>query len=93
MHENPQLISEITLHALNGTPLADETVRQMVIATTHAIAERQGIKISRIRAEPDRVTIQVIGEEIIALGLVAELRQLTNNWYQHQYGTENLWGF
>ncbi len=92
MNEDAPVISEITLHALTGTPLFDEQVRQMVIATARAIAERQGIRIAKIDAASDQITIQVCGEEIIAVGLVTELRQLTNNWYRHQFGVESLWG-
>ena len=92
MPEEPILISEITLHALIGTPLLNDRVRQMVVATAHAIAERQGVTIARINTQPDELTIQVYGEEIIALGLITELRQLTNNWYQHQFDADTLWG-
>ncbi len=93
MTQNPEdIIAEITLQALVGNPLDDDKIRKMVIATAHAIAERQGIKIIRITTTPNQITIQASGAEIIALGLVTELRQLTNNWYQHQYHAQNLWG-
>jgi len=85
-------VSEVTLHALEGTPLQHEPIREMVIATARAIAERQGVNLINIKADDASVTIQVEGEEIIAIGLIAELRRLTTNWYNHKFGVDSLWG-
>ena len=85
-------VSEVTLHALEGTPLQHETIREMVIATARAIAERQGVNLIKIEAVDASITVQVEGEEIIAIGLVAELRRLTTSWYNHKFGINSLWG-
>jgi len=85
-------VSEVTLHALEGTPLQHDAIREMVIATARAIAERQGVNLIKIVADDASVTVQVEGEEIIAIGLVAELRRLTTNWYHHKFGVDSLWG-
>jgi len=90
--EQPIPISEVTLHALEGTPLKHDAIREMVLATAHAIAERQGVNLINIKADDASVTVQVEGEEIIAIGLVAELRRLTSNWYCHKFGVDSLWG-
>lgn len=85
-------VSEVTLHALEGTPLQHEAIRRMVIATAEAVAERQGVRIFHIDTSASRITIQVVGEEIVAVGLIAELRRLTTNWYEHKFGVGTLWG-
>ncbi len=90
--KSPRPIAEITLHALEGTPLQHDPIREMVCATAHAIAERQGVEIVAIQTDSRSITIQVVGEEIVAVGLIAELRRLTSNWYKHKFGVETLWG-
>lgn len=82
----------ITLRALEGTPLQHENIRNMVVATAHAIAERQGVRVIDISAWDDRVTVMLQAERIVAVGFAAELRRLTTSWYRHKFGVENLWG-
>jgi lysozyme family protein len=82
----------VTLRALEGKPLADESVRSMVQATAHAIAERQGVKVLALRAEADHITVSLNVGQIEAIGFAAELRRLTNNWYAHKSGQPTLWG-
>lgn len=84
--------SKVTLSALEGEPLKHERIREMVIATAHAIAERQGIRILEIGATADSVAAALDAGHIEALGFAAELRRLTNNWYRHKFGVESLWG-
>ncbi len=90
--DQPIPVSEVTLHALEGTPLQHDAIREMVLATAQAIAERQGVNLIHLQADDTSVTVQVEGEEIIAIGLVAELRRLTSNWYCHKFGVDSLWG-
>jgi len=87
-----QRSTEITLRALAGRPLADQRVREMVIATAQAIAERQGISVAELRAEPDRITVFLNAGRIEAIGFAAELRRLTTRWYTQKYGERTLWG-
>lgn len=82
----------ITLRALRGEPLSDPAVRDMVVAAAHALAERTGITILDLRAEPDRVTITLEALRVVALGFAAELRRSTTAWYTRKYDVGTLWG-
>lgn len=82
----------VTLRALEGQPLEHERTREMVVATAHAIAERQGLKVIDIQTQPDRITIAINAGRFPALGFAAELRRLTTRWYTQKYGERTLWG-
>lgn len=84
--------STITLRALSGEPLRDGTVRDMVIATAHAIAERQGIRVVKLDAAFDAITATLEADRVASLGFAAELRRLTGNWYRHKFDGATLWG-
>jgi len=83
--------STITLRALEGTPLEDETAARMVAATANAIAERNGVRLLRLRVGIDHVTATIEGDRLTSIGFAAELRRLTNQWYEHKIGC-SLWG-
>ncbi len=87
-----QAATTVTLRALEGRPLQDEPIRDMVQATAHAIAERQGVKVLAMRAEADHITVTLDVGRIQAIGFAAELRRLTTNWYTHKFGGSTLWG-
>lgn len=82
----------VTLRALEGEPLRDERVREMVIASAHALAERNGVAIADLRAEDDRITVTVLAERLVAMGFAAELRRITTSWYTSKYHLPTLWG-
>lgn len=82
----------ITLRARLGSPLADPRVRDTVRAAAEAIAERTGVALGAIDTEPDRITIEVHGGRIEAVGLAAELRRVTNAWFRGRRPGESLWG-
>ena len=84
--------SQITLRALEGRPLENQQVRNMVIATAAAIAERQGVNLLAIKPEADRVTVTLDVGQLEILGFAAELRRLTTRWYTQKYGAATLWG-
>jgi hypothetical protein len=84
-------VSTLRLRALEGTPLEDERVRAMVLATARAIAERSGVALRRLEATPDCVTLTVELDRLGALGLVAELRNVTNAWYEGKFHSGPLW--
>ena len=92
MPERGDKLTTITLRALEGTPLAHERIREMVIATARAIAERQGIEVRQVRADDDSVTAVLVAGRIESFGFAAELRRLTTNWYAHKFGVPELWG-
>lgn len=89
---NEQRGASVTLRALEGEPLRDDQVRTMVQATAHAIAERQGVPVLRLHCDPDRITVELAADRIVAIGFAAELRRLTTAWYAHKYGQATLWG-
>src|SRR5262245_56764169 len=90
--DQSQSATTVTLRALEGKPLQDAPIRDMVQATAHAIAERQGVKVLAMRAEPDHITVTLNVGRIQAVGFAAELRRLTTNWYTHKFGGATLWG-
>jgi len=85
-------LTSITLRALEGAPLKHDRIRDMVTATAHAIAERQGVEVRRIGTTDDSITAVLAAGRIEALGFAAELRRLTTSWYEHKYGVPELWG-
>lgn len=88
----PTPASAVTLRALAGRPLQDDRIREMVLATARAVAERQGIQVLDIAADDASVTIKLAADRIVALGLAAELRRLTTKWYAGKFGEPALWG-
>lgn len=85
-------VSQVTLRALEGAPLEDRRIRDMVIATARAIAERQGVTVMDIRTDSDRITVTLNTGRIESIGFAAELRRLTNRWYAKKYHEASLWG-
>jgi hypothetical protein len=88
----PEPVSRITLRALQGQPLDDQSIRGMVVATAQAIAERQGVEVMELRTAPDRITVTLNVGRIAAMGFAAELRRLTTRWYTTKFGALTLWG-
>ena len=84
-------MTSLRLRAITGYPLADDRVRGTVIATANAIAERTGVAIGSVLADGDSVLVEIEGDQLAAVGFLAELRRLTNAWYEGKFG-ESLWG-
>lgn len=84
--------SAVTLRALEGQPLADHRIRDMVAATAKALAERHGVKVLSLTTTPETITVTLNLERIAAIGFAAELRRLTTRWYTQKYGVATLWG-
>ncbi len=82
----------ITLRALEGEPLKHDNIREMVVATAHAIAERQGIRVIDLQTTPTAITARLETGRIEAIGFASELRRLTTSWYCHKFGVDTLWG-
>lgn len=85
-------VTTITLRALEGEPLADASIREMVEASAHAIAERQGVKVLDLRCEDDRIHLALPLPRIAAIGFAAELRRITTRWYTQKFHVDTLWG-
>lgn len=86
------LRTTITLHARSGDPLEDDQTRRTVEAVARAIAERHGVTVVRLDAEPDRITATLALGRLAAIGFAAELRRLTTAWYREHTGIDHLWG-
>ena len=84
--------SQITLRALEGEPLRDERIREMVLATAWALAERHGVEVLEAYAAPSSITVKLNTGRIEAIGFAAELRRLTTRWYTQKFGVHTLWG-
>jgi hypothetical protein len=84
--------SGVVLRALRGEPLRDGRLRDIVVATAHAIAERNGVELVELAAAPDHIAATLRTNRLAALGFAVELRRLTTAWYRQKYGEETLWG-
>jgi allophanate hydrolase subunit 1 len=84
--------SSVTLRALEGEPLKHDRIREMVMATAHALGERQGVEVLEVSADSSSITVTLAAPRLVAYGFAAELRRLTTRWYAHKFGVETLWG-
>lgn len=81
---------EVTLRARFGAPLADTGVRDVVASTAVAIGERHGVVVRVLDIDDTSVRLHVAGGDLVAIGLAAELRRLTDRWHHHRFGAP-LW--
>lgn len=81
----------VTLTARTGSPLEDERVRETVVSTAQAIAERNGVTITSLLAEGNLVRVSVAEGQVAALGLASELRRSTERWYRQRFDGLALW--
>lgn len=84
--------STVRLRALRGRPLDDPKVRSTVEATARAVLERTGVGLTAIESDGSSVTVTLAADRLAAMGFLAELRRLTNTWYQNKYHAGELWG-
>ena len=82
--------SSATLRAARSGALQEERTRETVLAAAKGIAERTGVALLAIDATPDVVKVTVEGSGIVAMGLLAELRRTTEQWYATRQ-QEPLW--
>lgn len=85
--------SKVTLHADLATeprPLADERVRETVIAVARSIAERTGVELLDVSATDTSVSATISAGRVAAMGFAAELRRSTNDWHAKRAG-RTLW--
>ena len=83
--------STVHLHCTPSAALADPAIRDTVIASAHGIAERTGVVLRSVETEDSsglRITVE--GPDVIAPGLVAELRRHTDRWHRGRTG-HPLW--
>lgn len=85
--------ASVILRALAGRPLASEQVKAIVVSTAWAIGERTGITVLGVQATEDRVRIDLECTRLASIGFAAELRRLTERWYEKKFpGAGHLWG-
>ena len=84
-------VVSIRLSAQDSKPLADHPVRGAVVAAAQALAEREGIVIARLTTDDDGINIDLVTQEATAVGFAAELRRITNHWYEEKFGKGPLW--
>lgn len=70
----------------------DPVVRDTVVATAHAIAERTGVALRALATDADSITVTLEIDKLAAIGFMAELRRLTNAWYEKKFREGPLWG-
>lgn len=70
----------------------DPVVRDTVIATAHAIAERTGVILESLSTDSNSITVTLQIDKLSAIGFMAELRRLTNAWYEKKFRDAPLWG-
>lgn len=68
----------------------NERVRETVIATANALAERTGMELVEVLLDASGLRATLSGPKVVALGFGAELRRLTNGWHKARHGS-NLW--
>ncbi|GJM19941.1 MAG: hypothetical protein DHS20C14_21540 [Phycisphaeraceae bacterium] len=85
--------SRVVLHAdlaTNPRPLADERVRETVLASARAIAERTGVELLDASATDTALTATLAASRVAAMGFAAELRRATNAWHLGRH-KRTLW--
>ncbi|MBX3365032.1 MAG: HAD-IIIA family hydrolase [Phycisphaeraceae bacterium] len=82
----PSNVATARLLALRGEPLADQRTRETVLASARALAERTGVCLLGLRAEPSAIEVTLRASPVAALGFVAELRRITNRWHEARHG-------
>lgn len=83
-------VSIARLAAPYGAPLKDERIRDTVLATARAIAERTGVSVLELTTDDSSITAKLETPRVAALGFIAELRRLTNTWHERKFGSP-LW--
>lgn len=82
----------IRLCAVHGTPLEEPVVRSTVVAAAQALAERSGVRIFHVTTTVAMIQVELELGGLAAIGFAAELRAITNGWYEERYRDGPLWG-
>jgi len=84
--------STLTLRSVSGEPLADTATREAVIAHAHGMAERSGLILESLATSPTSIILTLRCDRLAGVGFLAELRRITNGWYESRYHDGPLWG-
>ncbi|MEZ6318606.1 MAG: hypothetical protein R3B49_07630 [Phycisphaerales bacterium] len=80
--------SRVTLHAdleVEPRPLADERVRETVIAVARSIAERTGVDLLEVSRDGHVGDGGARRGRVAAMGFAAELQRATNDWHASRH--------
>ena len=83
--------TKATLRAIEGEPLADESVRTTVESVARAIAERTGVPVLSLASDARSITVTLATHRLAATAFMAELRRATNAWHEGRGGDAPLW--
>jgi len=72
------------------SPLRDASIRETIMASARALAERIGVRIERIEVDERGLRAVLDAGRLVALGFAAELRRSTEVWHAHKHGG-TLW--
>lgn len=82
--------NRIKLHAAYEQSLADPLVADLVVASAHEVAERQGVASPEVAVHPDHVELSAPLPQAVLLSIAAELRKVTGRWHRAKFGAP-LW--
>lgn len=71
-------------------PFDDERVRESVVASARAIAERTGVELLDVSTSAGSLTAVLACDRIAAMGFASELRRASERWYRGRFGGR-LW--
>lgn len=80
----------MALVAASPDRLNDPGVRATVVATTHGVAERAGVRLLKATISDGMLEVTIEGGRLACLGLLTEVRRITNHWSETR-GGEPLW--
>ncbi|MFA6045368.1 MAG: HAD-IIIA family hydrolase [Phycisphaerales bacterium] len=78
---------------MRGVPeadLDDRAVRDTVLASVHGVAERAGVTLHEASVKGGVLRVTIEGDRLAGIGLLAEVRRLTNRWHEARRGGD-LW--
>jgi D-glycero-D-manno-heptose 1,7-bisphosphate phosphatase len=85
-----QAVSSFVLRAMEEGALRDPRVRDTVLATARALADRAGLRLAAADADDGSIRFDLACDRLAGMGFVAELRRATNAWHVGRTGSA-LW--
>ncbi|MBI1190433.1 MAG: HAD-IIIA family hydrolase [Tepidisphaera sp.] len=70
----------MSMVAASPDGLSDPGVRATVVATAHGVAERAGVRLLKAAISPGMLEVTIEGGRLACLGLLTEVRRITNHW-------------
>lgn len=80
----------VTMRGVPEADLDDRTVRDTVLASVHGVAERAGVTLHETSVQGGVLRVTIEGDRLAGLGLLAEVRRITNRWHEARRGGD-LW--